>query len=601
MEAVPRPKAFAPPGLRSGVYKHAEAPCTFREDWTAPTPARADGSLLFCLHTVDLRDELLSLLNHGRLDLDATESEIADWQLEAEAEATRAANADGASLLAEQPVTLAYLTGQTTTGRKVGLVVPHRPFYFVKVPADVGEAGFAQALRDLVYKLKVGAHDVTATFERRPGFLGYEPDPDNPTTRLQHLYARVTFSNMALAREASRRFEWGLRVSGYKEELRVTKFEVAEARIEPEQMFIDCYDLTPSGWHVAGAIARVPEEGFSPGSGAPPGMPRFRTMLVDEEYHVLRANCIRAVTKGPEAAAMPPLCVASIDGEMFSAAPGRMPMATRASDRVIVMGIVFAFAGAVGSRPGAGGDEAEAGSGGNPELSEGVEFERLAFVLADHCEPIPGVVVHLFDSEMELITAVREELFVRKKVDVVLGHNITKFDIKYLAQRVLHFAAPEAKGFLRFGCLPREVVELRCKPLNSPALGSNMLWLLNGAGFVYLDTLLLCKQNHKLRENSLKCAAAKFLAAADINKFEMPYELISTAIRGGPEDVMKLTAYCVQDCVVPLCLAKVWASVKDNVAQARVINIPMAVNVKVGQQQRVRNTLMKHNNLNLLN
>lgn len=214
-------------------------------------------------------------------------------------------------------------------------------------------------------------------------------------------------------------------------------------------------------------------------------------------------------------------------------------------------------------------------------------------MLADHCEPIPGVIVHLFSDEMEMLAAVRRELFVHKMVDVVLGHNSTKFDIKYMAQRVLRFAPKDHRSFLRFGALPSEVVELKSKPLTSPAMGANTLWLLNGVGFAYLDTLLLCKAAHKLREYSLKFVADVFLKDQDMNKFDMPYGLIAAAISGGPEDVMKLAAYCVQDCVVPLRLARRWDSVKEQAVQAKIVNTLMATNVKVGQQQRVLNSLMK--------
>ena len=613
MESVPRPKAFHPLGLQDGVFHDADAPVTTRGMWTAPAPPRPDGTLLFCLHTVDLRDQLLSSVNHRPLNFaDADQSAMQQWELDGVA-ATRllADSSTGDDARDEQPVTLAYLTGQTPTGRKVGIVVPHRPFFFVDVPRDVGQAGFKEALRDLTFRLKAGPGDVRADFVEKPGFYGYEPLPARPTQRATRLFARVHVRSLQLMRNAAMRLQWGLRVNAYGEPTRVVKFETHEDRIDADQNFLDANQLSPSSWHVVSDVVRVwgdqddddddgPEHGDGHGHGdghlaprprrqrldvdAAAVMPKYRMMLVDEEYRTSRASNIRVLARddpvsGVKPAAMPPLLVASIDGEMASGAPGRMPLATRAGDEVIAVGLVFAFAGGpVGSRT---------------DLVEGLEFERRIFLKAAHCEPIPGVIVHLFDRESALIDAVRRELFVHKKVDVVTGHNITKFDVKYLATRVARFAPLQHRSFLRFGALPWETLDLKCKPLNSPALGANMLWLLNGAGFVYLDTLLLCKQNHKLRENSLKCAAAKFLKDQDVSKFDLPYSLISTAIAGSPEDVMKLAAYCVQDCVVPLRLLHTWASIKDNVSQARVINIPMAVNVKVGQQQRVRNTLMR--------
>jgi DNA polymerase elongation subunit (family B) len=254
-----------------------------------------------------------------------------------------------------------------------------------------------------------------------------------------------------------------------------------------------------------------------------------------------------------------------------------MPRAYIESNAVIAISVVFAYAGSVPA---------------NLSTPEYVEYERHVFVLGRACEPIPGVLVHLFDDEYEMIAAVRDHLFVHKKVDIVAGHNLVRFDMEYMASRVALFGGDAARRFMRFGVLFMEALELQADSLNSSAYGSNRLSKLNGAGFAYVDTLLLCKQNYKLRQNTLACAAATFLKT--VSKFDMPYALIPEVAAGtNGAHWRKLAAYCVQDSVLVLRLLGKWDTLKDLVAQSRVVNIPLATNVRCGQQVRVRDYMMK--------
>jgi DNA polymerase elongation subunit (family B) len=391
-------------------------------------------------------------------------------------------------------------------------------------------------------------------------FKGYIPDPVNPVKRKTFLYARMSFATIRLMESAAYRLRDGLFLHRGGHGKEKTAFVVYEDRIDADQKFVDCYNLQPSAWHTVpkAAAKRVSD--------------RARMLLVNDEYAVENGNSF-CVVEG--LSAVPPMIIASVDAEMNGVKPDRFPKASRHTDAVVVVGVVFAFAG-------------------GESASEGVEFERQAFVLGSVCDPIAGVIVRLFSDERELIAAVRDELFVKKHVDVVAGHNLVKFDMNYLATRiqVLPHDHP-ATRFLRFGALVSEKLLLKEKCLTSAGMGANTLSLLIGVGFAYVDTMLLCKQNHKLRENTLSFAANTFLPG-DSGKFDMPYSLIPLVAAGSNGAHWRLlTAYCVQDCLLVLQLLKKWDSVKDLVAQSRVINIPMAVNVLCGQQQRVRDSLMK--------
>ncbi len=611
MEDVPEPRAFAPPGLPEGVYNIGEGdayPVLTRAAVVGGTKKAGDGAgddagaplarLVFALHTVDLRDGWpCPVVADSDEDFEATacneyalqtlqeERDLAQQRREELAIELHAKDASVPDTV-DPPTTTVYMTGQLPNGRKVGLVASYRPSCQVEVPEGRDELWFTtNVLGRVASIMKLRRELLRVKYHYSTHFMGYRPDPKNPCQRRKCLFAQLSFPNGDLMKHGARILGRGLRVGwGPGAPPEPVVFAVHEDGIDLEQKFIDQCSLQPGGWHaVTAPTRRLARAG--------------REMLVDEEYLVDAAN-IRAVLVaeegGVDPSTVPSLSIASLDCEMNPHVANRFPMAHRRTDAVVIIGVVFAFAGA---QP--------AG------LREYTEYERRAYVLGTHCEPIPGVVVLLYQDELEMIAALRDELFVHKKVDVLLGHNSTKFDIKYLATRIAGnrggggscagFAVGPPLRFMRFGALPMEVVPLKCKPLNSAGMGANELWLLNGVGFAYVDTLLLAKQYHKMRENSLKYIADHCLSEPDpehpgrfvaLSKYDMPYALIPDAARGSALDVKKLAAYCIQDCVLPLRLTQVWDSVKDLVAQSRIITITMPTNVKVGQQQRVRNTLM---------
>lgn len=601
--------------MPQGVYKRGRAPAVTRNSalpayvgasvkFSTPPPENA---IRFALHTVDVRcghpvlihdpdandlTEAASLVSafggprHDSIDADPdadrwstiacdenalvnAQTEVRDAAEAAEDQAKERAKAAKPplpeyALVTPEPTTV-YITGQLPDGRKVGFVVPFQPFCKVELPDTMSEDTFLSCLRSVAWSAKVSVDAISVTFFTANRFKGYVPDPVNPLRRKTFRYAKVRLPNSRALHDAAEALRRGVFMGDRSRK----SFAVYEDRIELEQMFVDTFGLVPSGWHDVAVEHLTARHVFSTG----------RELLVDEEYAVTFGGAFTAV-EGESAP--PPLCVVSIDGEMTSGTPGAFPKPERPRDAVVTMGLVFSFAGAC--------------------VKQYAVFERRAFVLVKNADtqsvaPIPGVVVQVFDDEMELIAAVRDELFVRKQVDIVTGHNILKFDMKYLATRVLEnrrlYVGAPGRRFLRFGALLSETVKLEEKSLNSAAMGSNNLAMLRGVGFAYLDSLLLLKQNHKLRENSLKYASEYFLKSAAASKFDMPYELIPVAAAGSDVDRHKLTAYCVQDCILVMDLLRTWNTVGDQVAQSRVINILMARNHLVGQQVRVRNSIMR--------
>lgn len=566
MESVPEPGLLQPLGLPTGVFGPGEVATSLtRDDVCEPPPD--DGVLAFALHTVDVRTwepltvpvaeyHTTSLYEH-RMRL------VEDAAAEARVRREFIRNEEAAQKIYKPPEiqrTTMYITGQLRGGRKIGLVLPFRPFFQVELPSGATPAWFDAHVARIVRTQRLTAADVKVAYHEAARFNGYVPSAADPCQRHKFLFAQTSFPNV----ETMRRATYYLRDT--------LQLRVYEDGIDMDQKFLDMYSLTPSAWHTIAEAAVRPD----------------RELLVSTEM-ATTARHIKEVTHatipGLDYNSVPSLHIVSIDCEMNPNVAGRFPKAWRETDAVIVVGMVFAYAGTMPSRLAA-------------TTPEYVEYERRAYVLAPSCDEIPGVIVQLFDDEMSLIAAVRDELFVRKQVDVVTGHYILNFDIKYMAERVQRFGTDAAQRFARFGALFMETLSLRERSLASASLGSNHLAFYAGAGFVYLDTVLLCKQYQKLRENSLKYVAGEFLTEVvdgkrvPMAKFDMPYDLIPDAIRGTSADVGKLVHYCVVDCVLVLRLVQLWDAVKDAVAQSRINKILMATNLLCGQQQRVRNKLM---------
>jgi len=500
----------------------------------------------------------------------------------------------------------AYLTGHTATGAKVGVAVPWRPACQVEVckadaredDRDRAKAALVDCIRDLEGQLQrvYGGRTANAAWRTHLAvewhvacrFNGYVPTAGKPLERQQYDYAEVSAANPAVLKWVAGTLRRGSFARG-----RIparAPYAVHEDGIDAEQAFVDAHGIQPCGWVSvpAGALTPVPEDA--------------REMAVHYEFALAAAprrpswyfpaTRWRPFTRLDGVTTVPSMVVACVDAEMTSGAAGRFPQAQRPEDAVVVVGVVLTYTG--GSLPG---------------RPAGAVFERHAFVwgeqlaasaaAAEGCvADIPGVTVHAgFASEGAMLAAVRDLLFVHRCVDIVAGHNIVKFDVAYLATRAARAAqTPPGDRFCRFGVLVRERLQLREKRLTSSAFGANNLQLLPGAGFAYVDTMLLCKVHpKKLRQNTLAAAAEAFLPPNDASaaKFDMPYEDIPGIAAGSdPVAWAALAGYCVQDCELVHKLLVAWDTARDLVAQSRTINIPLAANVLCGQQQRVRDSVM---------
>ncbi len=464
---------------------------------------------------------------------------------------------------------LAYITGHTQTGAKVGLVLPWRPAFEVEcIPMDKPEAArqgakekFVQVLRKVTDRLRLRPGAVEVQWHIACRFYGYVPTPGAPTQRRRYLYARVAAPNKDLMASIARMIRWD---SAYAT-------SVHEDGIDAEQLFIEAHCLTPSAWH------------FIPKSVLIPASEDQRQMLVHYEFAVEPTRGQRTFTPAPEVTTLPSLVLVVLDAEMTSATAGRFPHAARAEDAVVVVSLVCAYVG--GDAP------------GRPARTV---FRRHALVLAPEgrVDPIPGATMAYFDHEADLLAAVRDFCFCDVHMDILAGHNIVSFDMKYLAQRAGMNADPDAplsdNRLARFSVLLRDVVRPKDRSLSSAGLGSNSLYLLPGMGFAYLDSMLVVKQHpRKLSVFTLAVACAEFLPKG-ITKHDMPYEDIPGIVASGDSAAWAaLVGYCIQDSELVFMLLGALDTIRCAVLDSRIIKILMAQNTTCGQQQRVRDTLLR--------
>ena len=585
MDAIEAAPAFEPFGLQTGVFPAADAPhstrwahCGFADADAAAASVLDGADLTFCLFTVDVVEGPLQRFAPMDFDdlagaaNDALDARIAG--IEAMRAAAAAPKGAGGSVARRAPFapdafnTKVFLTGHTRSGLKVGIWAPFRPFMYVLVPEDAAAAAAwsTKPVTHDAFHARVGTVLLTAfkgltiDYQRKPKFLGYVPvSRELPTVRRKFLWARIACPSTAVMRRVVRALR--LEEGSWPWTM---PHEVWEDGIDTPQKFLDAHGLEPSGWHTlaAGSFSAC----------------RERALLVDAELQCADARLIKRTD--PPMSIVPAMSIVVLDCEMNSHTEARFPKANRLSNDVVTVSGVFAYAGTL-----------PAGIAATAAAGEYIEYERRAWVLGAVCDPIPGVIVECFTDESALLAAVRDECFVHKRVDVVSGHNVIRFDLPYMYRRAALFGTPTGKRFLRFGVLMAELSLSRAlAPRGDSGFKSSKIAC---PGVAFLDTMLVCKNEKKLTQNTLAVAAETFLPSGAA-KFDMPYDLIPAVCRsthGG--HWAKLVAYCVQDSVLVLRLLRKWDKVKDLVAQSRIMNVPMAVNSQCGQQERVRDYLMK--------
>lgn len=190
-------------------------------------------------------------------------------------------------------------------------------------------------------------------------------------------------------------------------------------------------------------------------------------------------------------------------------------------------------------------------------LGESKPFIRNVFTL-NSCAHIVGSQVLSFDDEAELFNA--WQCFVEEvDPDVVIGYNISNFDLPYLLDRA---KAIKADKFAYLGrmrsvfclavCLYELELTIYIKDVKSQTKETHFSSKAFGQrdsketaldGRLQIDILQYMQREHKLRSYTLNSVCAQFLGE---QKEDVHHSVITELQNGTPESRRRLAVYCLK-------------------------------------------------------
>ena len=312
-------------------------------------------------------------------------------------------------------------------------------------------------------------------------------------------------------------------------------FELVEAKVSSERQFTDLHDLNESGW-VQASVKKV----------------KRRISHCTSEY-VARVEDLSHF----ECDDIAPLRVCSFDIECSSASGGFPQSST---DAVVAVGLNF-------------------WNVGTPVTEEHIERHALCL---DSCDPVEGVILQTFETEYDLLDAMRD-VVVHQSPDVMVGYNIFGFDWRFLCDRAAYHRCQRffyMSKLLFVECAHSE------KNLSSGALGDNVMYVLERTGGVAHDLFMTIKAEHKLTSYKLDSVAEHFTGQ---RKDDLAYSTLFAAWKPGSTsaDRARVVKYCARDCDLPLVLADTLKMYISMVEMSRVTHTQIRDLVLRGQQIKV--------------
>ena len=223
--------------------------------------------------------------------------------------------------------------------------------------------------------------------------------------------------------------------------------------------------------------------------------------------------------------------------------------------------------------------------------------ESHLFVLGD-CDPVGNMGVYRFTTELDMIYATFR-LIAKKKVDVIAGYNILKFDIPYIQQRLVNFG----KEFPPLSLLINDNTRIYKKVWKSDAYGYNEDHILQCEGRIIIDLLPIVKRDYKFSKYSLDVVAKEFLGwgkddVSPREMFDTFDEFIDSSISGTDTDyeiaVRKMTRVAKYNEKDNVCVAEIvnkTNTIIGLVEMANVVGVSIVALFTGGQQARVLNLL----------
>ncbi|KAJ9122530.1 DNA-directed DNA polymerase delta [Naganishia vaughanmartiniae] len=169
---------------------------------------------------------------------------------------------------------------------------------------------------------------------------------------------------------------------------------------------------------------------------------------------------------------------------------------------------------------------------------ESKPFIRNVFTL-NTCSHIVGSQVLEFKDERQLLIKWREFVEIVDP-DLMIGYNITNFDLPYLLDRA---KALKVMEFPYLGRLKNVRTEVRDTHFSSKAYGNRDNKSVVMEGRLQMDLLQVVQRDYKLRSYTLNAVCAQFLGE---QKEDVHHSIITELQNGTPESRRRLAVYCLK-------------------------------------------------------
>ncbi|KIM43285.1 hypothetical protein M413DRAFT_444100 [Hebeloma cylindrosporum] len=200
------------------------------------------------------------------------------------------------------------------------------------------------------------------------------------------------------------------------------------------------------------------------------------------------------------------------------------------------------------------------------QYGQSTPFIRNAFTLGT-CSPISGTTVFSFEEESPLLMA-WQKFFLEVDPDIVIGYNITQFDIPYLLNRARALGLRHFPFFGRIKSLPQRLKKRQPNWLECPGY----------EGRLVLDVFHHIRENHPGLPGEgaykLNGVSQHFLGQ---RKEDIDYKQIPILQSGSADDRRDLAIYCLKDVYLPLLLLSKLNCFEKEVKAAKDANLPFNV------------------------